>query len=219
MRSVSGPTLSLAIGMLALLAAACGQSEPSFPTPAPTPIPVASILLAQATPLCATPFDGRLTQGAARAPAIALKQIDEGGLGQQYRDRNLTPGEWIGENTYNAARNTQIGYLLPYELRAASAETVQSLVCVRERRIEVGTYQEVKYAAGRLDWDVRVLRWPDGAVLAANSFRGGDPPDVYQSKSRTDPCGSNLPGAVCLTQYGKSPQDDFMTWLKTVLAT
>ena len=48
-------------------------------------------------------------------------------------------------------------------------------------RIHVGTY-EPGIKAIRIQWDVRVLRWPSGELISGSTFQGHDPPQVVEMK-------------------------------------
>jgi hypothetical protein len=196
----------------ALLNVACRRDEYVFPTPAPTPVPLAVTLRDQAAPKCAAAFGAQATSGPVRAPMIAMKRYDESAVQERYRDGRMDAREWIAENGYNAAGNLHASTFLPTSLRATSVEDVQSLACVQERRVQVGTYQRTEWAAARIDWDVRLVRWPDGAVLGTMSFRGADPPESHSFQAGTAPCGS--PGGLCGTVHGNSPQDAFEQWIQ-----
>lgn len=78
----------------------------------------------------------------------------------------------------------------------ATAE-VKSVVCLRASRRQDATYsdQTVGYT---LKWDVRLLSWPDGWLIASESFWGDGPPR------------QNASGAIA---YGKSPSEQLLTWL------
>jgi len=92
-------------------------------------------------------------------------------------------------------------YGLPW-VESHSASTVKTLVCIRENRQRAGTYGD-NTPAYRLEWDVRLVQWPDGKVLSATAFVGGKPPLAKLG---------SVPG------YGKPPRTDLMAWLGSVLA-
>jgi hypothetical protein len=61
---------------------------------------------------------------------------------------------------------------------AKTADAVQTLVCIRETQIQVGIYQESGNSAIRNDWDIRVVRWPNGEPLTGKTFEGPKPPPM-----------------------------------------
>jgi hypothetical protein len=56
-----------------------------------------------------------------------------------------------------------------------------------------------------MDWAVRVVSWPDGAVVAVNQFQGDDPPQTCTVTSRSYNC------------LGPEPQTAAQNWLNTVI--
>ncbi len=62
------------------------------------------------------------------------------------------------------------------------ATDVRAIMCIKQIGSDL-TYYEVSKGGQsmqwRIDWDVRLLRWPDGALLAAQSFAGKKPPSSY----------------------------------------
>lgn len=66
-------------------------------------------------------------------------------------------------------------------LEARSAAEVNTLVCVRPSRIEIGEYHKegsfVGPKAFRVAWDVRLVRASDGTALVGKRFYGSVPPE------------------------------------------
>jgi len=126
----------------------------------PPPTPAPETLLPTAEPLCEAAFSSPVGTGSPKAPVLAL-------LNKEYEEKR-----WAHER-------------VPF-VEAQSALEVQTLVCIREIRVLVGTYTD---GAGgfRLDWDVRLVQWPDGTVLDANEFSGGGPPRTNISKRGATP--------------------------------
>jgi len=63
--------------------------------------------------------------------------------------------------------------VLPYE--AQSASEVKTLVCIRQSRVAVGRYTDWS-SAYMFQWEVRLVSWPDGTVLGAETLSGSSPP-------------------------------------------
>lgn len=185
---------------LILIAAACGGSEtapagPSTPAPTPTRSPT-DVLEARATALCTAAFSATapVTAAPAKRPVVLYWRRDESQV--QPQSRSSTAGaEWHGE----------IYGDLPASTRASTPEEVQTIVCRQEQYIQVGVYQNSESAAVRIDWELRLVRWPTGESLAARTFRGGDPP-----ASRT------TRGSVSW-EHGPTPQAEASAWLESVL--
>ena len=94
---------------------------------------------------------------------------------------------------YNADSSWE---LADYPHFARTPDELGSLICIKETRIDEGTYSDGKTAYHR-DWIVRVLSWPDGAVISEDIFTGGDPREV-KTHSNDD--------------YGHAPYENFMGW-------
>jgi hypothetical protein len=143
-----------------------------FSHPAPrekfTPAPTSDIesLLLEAAALCSRSFSASLAEGSAQAPAATL--ISHG----------LDVWDFIS------------GYF-PSIAEAGSAAEVKTLVCIKETRLKVGEYVPIRTpdspviplptslgAGYQIEWDVRLVRYPSGEVLAAERFLG-DPPPLY----------------------------------------
>jgi WD40 repeat protein len=145
------------------------------PTPTPTPPPHPETLLPTAGPLCSTAFQSRVGTGTPLHPVLCLSDTT-----------------WI-------ARGWEIINFLPHTTR--SALEVKTLVCIRESRVQVGTYTDGK-PGYRVVWDVRLVSWPDGTVIGAEQFTGGHPP--HQRRS-VEPA------------YGLRPENSLKRWLFPLL--
>lgn len=165
------------------------------PPATPTPRPV-DVLEAQATALCTAAFaaPAPATAQAARRPAVLYWRRDESKVQTQSRSSTAGPG-WRGELAGD----------LPQTLSARTAEEVQTVACREERYIQVGVYQESNSAAVRIDYELRLLRWPGGELLAARTFRGGDPPATRTTQ-----------GSVSW-EHGPRPQAEATAWLEQSL--
>jgi len=149
------------------------------PTDMPVPTPTLSLetLHFTAAPLCEAAFASPESTGSPEAPVFTL-------LNKEYEGQ-----EWQrwGVQYYDAF----------------SASEVRTLVCIRESRTATGTYTDFQ-SAYRLDWQVRLVRWPDGELLGAteSALLGDEPPGrKYQ------------PGPG----YGESPRLPLLTWLSSAM--
>lgn len=92
---------------------------------------------------------------------------------------------------------------------ATSAAMFKSLVCIDVKRVSMGTYVDPggnTTSADRRDWDVAVLSWPAGDLIAQSHFQGGDPPDTCTATT-TD-------RSAC---QGSEPTTAARDWLNTVI--
>lgn len=90
----------------------------------------------------------------------------------------------------------------PYSLLtdARFMEEIKTLVCIQESRNKVGIYNDGEVAYQRV-WEVRLVEWPSGIVVAARDFTSA-PPDVKFGSG---------PG------YGVEPVQELLGWLVTTL--
>ena len=204
------------VAVVVLLLAGCGgahrssSSNYTYVYTTPTPAPVAAVL-DQAGPLCDAAFrraaSGAKTAGAmAHGPVLTLLELDESEIPASARDTNLD--RWL------AASDPDITGV-PLAQIATAADSAQALVCVIERQVQVGSFEISGSPAVRIDYDVRLLSWPDGAVVAATSLTGGDPPS---ERTVSAACRANPDGDGCHDPiYGPSPASDLRTWLSQLL--
>jgi N-acetylneuraminic acid mutarotase len=169
---------------------AVGLSAPVPGTDGWSPVELASALSqAPRTPAeTLTPQAGRLCAAAFRAgrapagppPTLTPRSLLflEGGQ----------DGTWAGSREWFPA------------LKAESADQVRCVVCIKGTLECVGTYRPLEdvapgirgsdVPAERLRWDVRVLEWPEGRVLAGTSLMGKEPPEIttrqFMSVDRPD---------------------------------
>ncbi len=142
----------------------------------PTATLPASSLSPQVQALCTTAFaSAPPTSNSANLTAPFMSSIS--------RDYNDTG--WVYEQT------------LAY-MEAKDASQVATLVCIQESRVNRGEYQNGA-PAYRLDWEIRLLQWPDGTQLA-----------IW-----TEP-GSPVRGAILsgdTAGYGEPPRDTLLQYL------
>jgi WD40 repeat protein len=141
------------------------------PTPTNTPPPSLETLLPKAGPLCDAAFSVDVGGGSPTGPAFVLINL-------LYEEEG-----W------------QVARFVPHQ--AQSALAVKTLVCIRQSRDLYGYYEGGSRGYTPLWW-IRLVSWPDGAVLGAKSFRGEDPPEWKA-----------VPGDM----YGHRPEGAFMAWL------
>jgi hypothetical protein len=144
-------------------------------TPQPTPTVPASSLLPQVQALCEAAFAGAApASNATSIPAPFMSSIS-----RSYNDTG-----WVYEQTLS-------------HLEARDAHQVATLVCIQESRVKWGEYQN-DAPAYRLDWEVRLLHWPDGAQLAGWEEAGSIPRGVILSG---ETAGYGEPPLDALLQY------------------
>lgn len=125
----------------------------------PTPVPTWSIL-PEAASLCEAAFTQAVGQGSPRSYLLYLQSPD-------YNEEGWVPG----------LDDKMALFDPPYE--AQSPDQVQTLVCVRKTKTCVATYTgptSGNIPGYRRDWEVRLVTWPAGEVLASESYAGRDPP-------------------------------------------
>ena len=185
----------------ACLAVACGGSSapqaavPSTPVPTPTPSP-GNVLEARAVVLC----DAALKAPAPTTAATAFRPVV---LYWRRDESRVQPGS--RSSTAGAGWHGEIYGDLPEPLRAATVEDVQAVVCRQENYIQVGTYERSNSAAVRIDWELRLVRWPSGELLAARTFRGADPPASRQTQGSQS------------WEHGETPKAAATAWLEQTL--
>ena len=84
---------------------------------------------------------------------------------------------------------------------------LSTLICVKRTYEILGSYENSHAPAGRCDYDVRVVDWRNGAVLALQQFQGENPPDSADMQS------NNGSGLV----IGRPPEVPLGTWLSQVV--
>ena len=204
-------TLICFLGAVALLLAGCsgshnatGSSNDSYIDSTPTPAPVAAVF-GQAAPLCDAAFQndaGGVQSGGARGPVLELLKLDESQVTASARDPDL--GRWLADPDASITG-------VPEAQVAAAAGDAHALVCVLEQQVQVGSFAISGSPAVRIDYDVRLVSWPDGALLAGTSFTGGDPPS---DRTISAACHANPDGDGCHDPvYGPSPAGDLSNWL------
>ena len=130
-----------------------------------------------------------------KGPAIVLGQLDFRQVEDKYFDGSQKLSDWFATNT---------DIVRAYANKEGS---VQAAVCIRHAFIQIGIYRPDNIAAVREDWDVRVLRWPSGEVLAGKDFPGQAPPPEIKATTG---------------QYGKQydapgPDQDAKRWLNELI--
>lgn len=154
-------------------------------TPTPTPLPAPESLLTQAGAACEAAFSQRVAGGTAQRPVLTVVFYE----GDPY-----VGGEWRlpiqGRYTHSLTE-------------AVFAGDVQALVCIREQKVQTGTYTDGE-PAYQVRLRVRVTQWDGGQVVAEKSFTGGMPP-------RT-----KLGGGPGIGEY---PEDEVRAWLLSAFAS
>jgi WD40 repeat protein len=123
------------------------------PAPARPVVAALSTAVPSASARCAAAADERLKPGSFSGPVLALVKADY-------------------------ASPTWVHHVLPH-VQAVNAPDVKVLVCIQEARKQVGKYISGDPAYVRV-WDLRVMGWPEGAVVARTQIEGGMPGTKYE---------------------------------------
>jgi WD40 repeat protein len=151
-----------------------------IPTTMPTATTSPDILVEDAGAICEDAFSQSVKSGTLLAPTLGLmKFADHHVFGAEYQPH------W---ESYN--------WILPH-VRAFSASDLHSLMCIEEELIKTGSYTDGS-GAYQIRWNVRLVAWPEGDVLASKSFQGGLPPKIKPSGSFGG---------------GSDPQNELRTWV------
>ncbi|MDE3090062.1 MAG: WD40 repeat domain-containing protein [Chloroflexota bacterium] len=124
------------------------------PTTVLTPTPAPETLLPKAGLLCEAAFSSSVSAGSPKSPVLTLMNVEYGAK------------KWSIPPSHQ-----------PPFIEALSASEVQTLVCIKENVNSVGSYMDGQ-PAYQLRWDIRLVRWPDGQVLAKTDLLGGKPPQI-----------------------------------------
>lgn len=153
-------------------------------------------LAPKCTAAFATPIPER--KGKAPLPALLLWSRDESSVQQGSRASTRGAEAWKSDNNHTLA----------HRFSARSFAGLKSVVCLLERYVQVGAYDRSGSAAVRIDHDVRVIRWPEGTVLAARTFQGADPAAKREGQ-----------GGMKSWEHGAPPpKTDLELWLSQVFA-
>lgn len=157
----------------------------STPTSTPTPLPPPDSLLPRAGEICENAFTQRVAGGNAQRPVMTVIF---------YEGDEFVGGEWRlpiqGRYTHSLTE-------------AVFASNVKSLVCIREQKIQTGTYTDGE-PAYQVRLRVRVVAWDTEQVVSEKSFTGGMPP-------RT-----KLGGGPGIGEY---PENEVREWLLSAFAS
>lgn len=84
---------------------------------------------------------------------------------------------------------------------AASVDQVNSIICIRQSRISKGFYT-TGGTGYQLEWDVWLVKWPEGTLLGNRKFTGGHPPTTVRESG---------------DHYGSPPEEEVSHWLAVLL--
>jgi WD40 repeat protein len=138
-------------------------------TPEPTPTPGIDSLVPDAGAMCEAALSAPLSGGVPTWPAIFLRLV-------AYEDE--------GWELYH----------FPHQ--AQSIEEVQSMICIRQIRVQVDKYTDGA-AAYQVDWIATLVNWTDGTAYARTSVTGYQPPIVKSGSG---------------DGYGWPPRDKLLAW-------
>jgi WD40 repeat protein len=186
----------------------------------------AVVLLAAAgcSPVGDGPREGRIIHITSQSSTAALLEQDQaltstaGSLCEKARAgdlgsvaRPLRPGAlparsilYFGKESGPGAREWRPRFDLGYS-QAESPQDARILACIEESKSGPQRYtrrdgQVADLEGYSIHWDVRILRWPDGGLLAATSFIGGEPPRLVM-------------GTLHRQVSGEAPSREFEKWL------
>lgn len=203
----------IVLAAFAAVLAGC-DSQPSAPSTNSLATAAGEQLLPSAAPRCSDAFAGSSplnapAAGSVAGPGVGLFQYDFSQLEERYRERNPPLTEW---------RHRDLSFLasvVPHRALATSPDAVKLVACIRETRFLVGYYEPSKTPAVRLDWDVRLLLWPGGEVIAQMTFRGPDP----DQKAELQGYGNcTQTSETCATKSGGDPFTQAHDWLDGLIA-
>ena len=133
--------------------------------------------LNKAVPICEAAFSSPVNPGAVMGPVLALVKKEY--QGQQWDFQRL-----------------------PFIKEPASASEVKTLVCIKEGRREISIIYTDGSPGYILEWNIRLVRWPDGRVIHSLKLSGGFPPSPKKYLG---------PG------YGTPPIEKLLGWLLPAL--
>jgi WD40 repeat protein len=139
-------------------------------------------LLGTGGSLCHAAFSSSVTEGTPARSALSLVSAED-------------PEEGWREDRWEYAG------LLPFE--ADAVLDVGTLVCVRSSKEQVGTYTDGS-PGYKVWWQVRLVSWPDGAVLGRKLLSGGKPPDRKMADTKG--------------MTGSRPSTEFAQWVLPILS-
>lgn len=166
----------------------CSNNPPPVTQGLATDIPqeVHTIIPPGGESLCEAAFSNPVTPGTISAPVRTL-------IHKVYEDRG-----W--ENDENTP---VVPHIEPWE-----AAAVNTLLCIREDRTQEITYPDGE-AGYRLSWDVRLVQFPGGEVVGAQSFQGEPPPDAERWETMKEYFSPPI--------SGDNPQGSLYAWLFSTL--
>jgi len=152
--------------------AAVRETEPG---PVPTPTRSVEELLPEAAILCEASFYWNV-------------QMPEGGMLPAGPILALNKKLWDPDRTWRH-------YYSSLDIdQAQSPSEIVALICIRESREYSGQYHDGQIGY-KPNWQVRVVSWTDGQLLAVNAFEGGDAPQTKSSGS--GPAYGGPPSTAC----------------------
>lgn len=211
---------AVCIGILLVVLAGCIPSPavtttakatlPPIPALSPTPT------LPRSTPSLPQPFptpQGALWEPSEQPPEYARACAAAFQAGGEISQPLVLPGyvATVIQRDFDALNFPAARLYIP-DYEAYTFGEVKALVCIQESRVRVGTYVAVTpdptqavAPAYRLDWQVRVIAYPQGSLLAVNAFTGEEP--LFTIQIGSDGGSEN---------YGEAPSANAANWLNTL---
>ncbi len=148
-------------------------TQTSTPTIVPTATISPDVLKGEAGPLCEKALSASVENGVFTPPFAVLRKA-----------------------VYADSPTWGFGRQLPH-LWSSSSTDVRTIFCISESRTRQGTYTDGA-PAYQLSWSVRAVSWPEGKVIAQNTFIGSTPPQIKRSSGSAE---------------GASPYKKFSAWI------
>jgi hypothetical protein len=172
-----------------------------MPTAIPTQTPTFETVLPQAWPLCKAAFSSTVSSGTlVTVPMLTLRTVEY----------QVTPPYYPA----NTAARHQSGRLFFPHIEALAVADTRTLVCIKQTTIDAGAYRPSQFGSVvttygyQLKWDVRLVQWPSGQVVAETSLTGSKPPEGISFE----------PGEIPKEAYGDEPSKvELFKWLLGVL--
>ena len=129
-----------------------------------TPTPGMEIWLDEALPVCQTAEKAPIQGGQPLAPLLGVRIVD------------------YDELVYTHFSDHKTGVFLLPHIGAMSRGEIATLVCIYQTREAEASYTD-GMPGYRIYWTVRLVKWPNGGVLAEMKTKGTEPPSSKMTKS------------------------------------
>jgi WD40 repeat protein len=183
----------LCLVLMALILAACTQKtngSPASGLPAENGAPTEgapvqggySFVTPDTVALCKAAFSASITDGAALVPVRTLVS------------KTYEGGEWQHDPNVMA---------FPHWEPMQASVRINSLLCLVEDRTQKKTYADGREGY-QVKWDARLVQYPSGTVIKAQTFEGDEPP--------SDEDWESMKGYTTGPAYGDPPDGKLLEW-------